>query len=379
MTQDNKTLNKEIDNLLVSRFGNLHITVYGTNANPLFKAKDIGDVLGIEKIRKTIENLDENCKVLQVGPSGGGLQNQWFLTEDGLYEVLFISRKPIAKQFKRWVRNVIKEIRLKGHYDLEQKIQEQQAVIDHQKQQLSRFKHTDYEPVEKNGHVYVISTDKQGVYKIGRSRNTKERVKSIQTNNVEDLRIEFDFLTSNDKLLEESIHYVLDRYRSNSNREHFWCNKDYIVMVIKLLGNVIDTLKSSYDTISQDKLLEYVSNNLLQGQSDPSVIKQNIIISQPHHSDSDTEEFNQDDLFWDWLDNCITYCPKKCVIKLIDIVQIYTGDSTFSKFNNQIMMYYKQQFQEYIKVKYPNIRHFQHTIRYNNRIYKGWNHLQFAN
>ena len=32
-----------------------------------------------------------------------------FLTEDGLYEVLMLSRKPIAKQFKSKVKEVLKQ------------------------------------------------------------------------------------------------------------------------------------------------------------------------------------------------------------------------------------------------------------------------------
>ena len=76
-------------------------TIYGTYEEPLFKAKDIGELLGIEKIRKTIENLDASCKVkINVGSTDvGNFSDTWFLTEDGLYEVLFISRKPITKQF----------------------------------------------------------------------------------------------------------------------------------------------------------------------------------------------------------------------------------------------------------------------------------------
>ena len=35
----------------------------------------------------------------------------WFLTEDGLYEVLMQSRKPIAKQFKKEVKTLLKNIR----------------------------------------------------------------------------------------------------------------------------------------------------------------------------------------------------------------------------------------------------------------------------
>lgn len=40
----------------------------------------------------------------------------WFLTEDGLYEVLMQSRKPIAKQFKKNVKEILKTLRKSGGY-----------------------------------------------------------------------------------------------------------------------------------------------------------------------------------------------------------------------------------------------------------------------
>lgn len=46
----------------------------------------------------------------------GGNQQVWFLTEDGLYKILMQSRKPIARQFKRGVKNILKEIRKTGGY-----------------------------------------------------------------------------------------------------------------------------------------------------------------------------------------------------------------------------------------------------------------------
>ena len=46
-----------------------------------------------------------------------------------------ISRKPIAKKFQKWVFNVIKEIRLKGKYDLEEKIkQKDKRELEYQQQ-----------------------------------------------------------------------------------------------------------------------------------------------------------------------------------------------------------------------------------------------------
>ena len=53
-------------------------------------------------------------KLKAAGTTGGGVQQQYFLTEKGLYEVLFMSRKPIAKQFKNWVFEILKEIRTTG-------------------------------------------------------------------------------------------------------------------------------------------------------------------------------------------------------------------------------------------------------------------------
>jgi anti-repressor protein len=44
----------------------------------------------------------------------------YFLTEDGLYEVLMQSRKPIAKQFKHEVKRILKDIRKHGIYAIDE-------------------------------------------------------------------------------------------------------------------------------------------------------------------------------------------------------------------------------------------------------------------
>lgn len=60
--------------------------------------------------------IDESEKVTNIVCTPGGKQSALFLTEDGLYEVLMQSRKPIAKQFKRKVKEILKEIRKHGIY-----------------------------------------------------------------------------------------------------------------------------------------------------------------------------------------------------------------------------------------------------------------------
>lgn len=51
----------------------------------------------------------------------GRTQETNMLTEKGLYKVLFSSRKDIAKKFQSWVFGVIREIRLTGKYELQEK------------------------------------------------------------------------------------------------------------------------------------------------------------------------------------------------------------------------------------------------------------------
>ena len=105
---------------------NLHteITIKGTFDTPLFRASDIGEVLEINNIRTSITNFDETEKVVQNIITQGGTQQVTFLTEKGLYKILFKSRKQIAEQFQNWVCDVIKEIRLSGTYILKQHVEQ---------------------------------------------------------------------------------------------------------------------------------------------------------------------------------------------------------------------------------------------------------------
>jgi prophage antirepressor-like protein len=105
------------------------IVIKGTSENPLFRASDIGNVLEITNIRTTINDFNTTEKVVHTMDTLGGSQQVTFLTEKGLYKVLFKSRKPIAEKFQNWVCEVIKEIRLHGIYDLQKQLEQQKDEI----------------------------------------------------------------------------------------------------------------------------------------------------------------------------------------------------------------------------------------------------------
>jgi prophage antirepressor-like protein/predicted GIY-YIG superfamily endonuclease len=158
----------------------MHITIKGTHEEPLFRASDIGAILDIVKIRNTISDFDNTEKVAHTVDTLGGPQEVLFLTEKGLYQVLFTSRKPIAKKFKNWVCEVIKEIRLNGRYQLEKQIndiviQKEQNLLDNFRKKplnyvgytedgIIKFGYTDDFDTRLTAHKREIKSDWTPVY-----------------------------------------------------------------------------------------------------------------------------------------------------------------------------------------------------------------------
>ena len=95
---------------------NRNFKIYGTIDEPLFLAKDVASMIENSNVSQMISNIDEYEKGIYSVDTLGGIQKLWFLSEDGLYEVLFQSRKPIAKEFKKQVKTILKEIRKNGGY-----------------------------------------------------------------------------------------------------------------------------------------------------------------------------------------------------------------------------------------------------------------------
>ena len=94
--------------------------IYGTVENPLFLAKDVANMLEHTNVTKMLNSIDTEEKVVIKIPTNyllEGLQSNTeytFLTEDGLYETFMLSRKPKAKQFKKEVKAILKQLRLTG-------------------------------------------------------------------------------------------------------------------------------------------------------------------------------------------------------------------------------------------------------------------------
>lgn len=85
------------------------------DGNPWFVSVDVCTALGVS--RTAVRRLDEDEKGVRSMHTLGGTQRLAVVNEYGLYNLILGSRKPEAKDFKRWITHeVIPSIRKNGAY-----------------------------------------------------------------------------------------------------------------------------------------------------------------------------------------------------------------------------------------------------------------------
>ncbi|MDE8065850.1 phage antirepressor KilAC domain-containing protein [Erysipelothrix rhusiopathiae] len=110
--------------------------IYGSIDNPLFLAQDVAQWIEHSRASEMIKTVDEDEKLMQTILASGQKREMWFLTEDGLYEVLMQSRKPIAKQFKKRIKIILKDIRRFGKYEVPSTFSDALALAAEQQKEL---------------------------------------------------------------------------------------------------------------------------------------------------------------------------------------------------------------------------------------------------
>ncbi len=110
--------------------------IFGTIEEPLFLAKDVAQWInysksnGKYKVSQMLSTVDDDEKLVSTlkTPDMKQARDMWFLTEDGLYEVLMQSRMEVAKLFKKQVKAILKEIRKTGSHIKDDKQSEVNAI-----------------------------------------------------------------------------------------------------------------------------------------------------------------------------------------------------------------------------------------------------------
>lgn len=152
--------------------GNLVRMKTDENEQYWFAGIDVCNILGLENPTQTVESLDSDEKKLDyVIDSSGQQRKTWTINEFGLYSLVLKSRKPEAKEFKRWITHeVLPAIRKAGRYTTEeeraredelQKIASEIQVLTSEKDDLQKRLNEKKKLIEKKslGMLQIIQAD----------------------------------------------------------------------------------------------------------------------------------------------------------------------------------------------------------------------------
>ena len=101
---------------------------------PWFAAKDVCELLGLDNSRQAVSRLDDDEKGVFNSDTLGGKQELTFVNESGMYALIFQSRKPQARAFRKWVTGeVLPSLRKYGYY-----VAPGAQLTDEQREELER-------------------------------------------------------------------------------------------------------------------------------------------------------------------------------------------------------------------------------------------------
>jgi hypothetical protein len=141
-------------------------------------------------------------------------------------------------------------------------IENNNELLQIKDEEINNIKQLKYEESDKLGSIYILTTDKPNIVKCGRTRCMTKRKNDLQIAQVDDIKVLYEYKTSDDVLLETIVHKILNRYKLN--REHFTCDVEYMKSIINIAGSTLDILNSTFEYISKDEILDKIYDKFKQ-------------------------------------------------------------------------------------------------------------------
>lgn len=284
----------------------VNINILGTQDDPLFQANQIGELLGLSNIRVTLKDFSDDEKLVISTYTLGGSQGTTFLTEIGLYRLLGMSRKPIARHFQKWVVKVIKEIRQTGKYELQQQSEIDKELAKHHERLAIHNKLLN--AFSKRNIVYVAwledLNENHYVVKIGSTADLEGRI----TNIVRDFGtcmlmdvFEVDYYTKCERTCHKDYRIEQFKYteiinNKNISTETYKVTKEIYDEIIKVIKEYQDLFsKTSYNEIREIEEIKLKRKEVELEIAKTKKETMNKLSSQIEDSDEDEEDNDSSD------------------------------------------------------------------------------------
>ena len=160
-------------------FENQKVRTLTIDEKPYFVGKDVADILGYSNPRDAlIKHVDEEDKRSEIVKSSQLSQNTTgftsvdLITESGVYSLIFGSKLPNAKKFKRWVTSeVLPAIRKTGSYQLPQTPEELLSLTVQATNHLTKRMNTVEEDIDFLMNKSEV--DEKQRFKLQKARNKR--------------------------------------------------------------------------------------------------------------------------------------------------------------------------------------------------------------
>lgn len=128
---------KDLKLIKSSKFGEIECDIYSDGEEMFMTAEQIGNCLGYRYARESINKIvsrneylkDKEFSVEVILTSEVGERNTRVFTEDGIYEVTMLGKTQKAKEFRKFIRKLLKALR-KGEIKLIKPSNEQMELLE---------------------------------------------------------------------------------------------------------------------------------------------------------------------------------------------------------------------------------------------------------
>ena len=245
---------KTDNNCIVKAFENNPIAILHENTDNkkmfYFKAADVGKALKLTNISVSIQSYDDDERVIRKAyDTTKRLQDTVYLSSQGVYRLLYSSKKEIAKKFRKWAGNILDDIIFNESAELKLKLQEtEQLLLEKDKllEELENKPETEGFNSREPGDIYCIKdTTKPGHLKIGIANKSITRVDQLNVgSSTHSLELYTKFETFDRVLAEKLIHHSLNPFRIKNRKEWFYFKNDLeLAYAISVINKSLEYIK----------------------------------------------------------------------------------------------------------------------------------------
>jgi prophage antirepressor-like protein/predicted GIY-YIG superfamily endonuclease len=158
-----------------------------------------------------------------------------FINESGLYELLSISTKPLAKIFMdKFFIDIMPKIRANGEYKMDEKNNKLREIMNNKLEENKELLNNQRNVIYPTGNaLYIIKKklNNKTYYKIGYTKNLNKRLKTYNTGNVNKILFNYYILVY-DKEIDKCIRKIMKNDEFIKNKEYYKTSFNQIIKFI---------------------------------------------------------------------------------------------------------------------------------------------------